>query len=292
MSDTKDFSRIRAAIYGQPWAITEEWLERICLIAETRMSGSITDYMAKRKSEDDDDEKKKDPPLRFQMQNNVAIIPVAGPIFPKANICTKLSGATSLDCLKSDILLAHSMQPSAMILDTDSPGGSVSGLADFCEWLNGFCGSCGYPVMSLCNPLMASAAYMIGSQCDACYSTSGGFAGSIGVIAKIDNYDRAERNQGNDPIVLRTHELKGVGEGPMTPNQMTDMQRMMQAHFGKFKEAVTRGRPQVDLDKTATGQVWMGSPADGQPSSVEMQLVDAISTLEKLVNQYGDKNYI
>lgn len=283
----REYSHISAAIYGQPWAITEEWLNNICTIAETRFGvpplGGSAEFESRIQSPapvDPDD-------LPFDFTRNVAIIPVSGPIFPKANLFTRISGATSLDTLKSNLQFAAELDPSAIVMNMDSPGGSVAGLADFCEWLHQFCAAAGYPVIALCNPLAASAAYMIASQCDACLSTSGGFSGSIGVVARMDNYDRAERNEGNDPIVLRTHELKGIGAGPVTPNQTGELQRMMMSHFGKFKEAVARGRPQVNLDQVATGQVWMGQPAGDEPSAFDMDLIDGITTLEKLIEDYG-----
>lgn len=278
---SRQLLHIRAALYSEPWAITEPWLEKLCAIAEAHADGKPPEF----KAQDSEDEGY-DP--GFDLINDVAIVPVSGPIFPKANLMTALSGATALSELSETIKSALSIRPSAVILNMDTPGGSVSGLADFCSWLHGVCQASPFPIVSLTNPLSASAGFMISSQCDMAYSTEGGATGSIGVISRMNNYDRAEKNSGNDPITLTTHELKGIGYGPVTPNQQTEMKRGMMAHMAKFQEAVVRGRPNIDIEKVSTGQTWMGKSANSDPSALDMGLIDGVSTLDALISQYGN----
>lgn len=277
----RNLAHIRAAIYGQPWAITEPWLDQICAIAETHIAGDKVDFKAASSDENGDDP-------GFELINDVAVIPVCGPIFPKANLMTALSGATALSDLSGTITTALSIRPSAVILNFDSPGGSVSGLFDFCSSLHQLTLSSSCPIIGLVN-LCASAAFAIGSQCDLLYSTEGGVSGSIGIISKMDNRTRAELNAGNDPIVLRTHELKGIGYGATTPNQQAELQRSMMQYMAQFQQAVLRGRPNVDIDEVSTGQTWIGKSANDDPSAVDMGLVDGISTLDKLIQQFGKK---
>lgn len=287
----RELSNIRGALYGKPWAITEDGFRLMASIAEAHIAGNPPEFEAEQKTEAAEKQ-----PLTFEQQygfsfkNDVAIIPVSGPIFPKSNLFTRLSGATSLQGLSQKLDVAQSLYPSAIILDFDSPGGSVSGLSEFCSQLfsmtMGQGGKC--PIIGLVNDLCASAAYMMGSQCDALYSVDGGVSGSIGVLCVMDNWDRADKNAGNDPVIIKSHELKGIGYGAMTPNQQAEMQRTTDAYFSKFKEAVTRGRPQVNLDEAATGQTWMANPANDDDSAQDMDLIDGLSTLESLIQQFGN----
>lgn len=278
----RHLSHVRAMIYGEPIAMDETALEKYCAIYEAHARGESPEFQAAINPG-----AKKDGP-GFDLQNNVAIIPVTGPIFPKANLMTRLSGATSLSDLQDTIQSTTAARPSAAILNCDSPGGSTIGLWDFCAWLSDFCAASKFPVIALVNPMAASAAYAIASQCSLVMSTSDGMSGSIGVIAKMDNTDRAQRNAGNDSVVLRSHELKGIGAGAMTPNQQADIQRIMNSHMSKFQAAVSRGRPEVDIDAVSTGQYWPGESANSDPSAQDMGLIDGISTLEKLIEKYGE----
>ena len=278
----RQLAHVRAAVYGQPWAITENGMRQILAVIEAHVQGSQIDFQALAKKP----EPSKD--LGYDFQNNVAIIPVCGPIFPKANCMTDFSGATALSQVTQKMKSAKSQQPSAIILDMDSPGGSVSGLADFCEWLQEFQSSAGFPVVSMTNPMCCSAAFMIAASCTAAFSTSGGITGSIGTVMAIDNYDRAERNAGNDSVVLRSSELKAIGNGSISPNQIQELQRMLMMHDAKFKQVVEQGRPKADMSKVGTGQVWHGVSANDQPSALDLGLIDGISTLEKLIEQFGN----
>lgn len=280
----RSLAHIRSAIYGQPWAITDAGLKLIVGIVESHVAGNPVTFQSQA---EDDAEPEWD--LGFDLINNVAIVSVEGPIIPKSPWFSKMSGLTSLESLRETVTLATSLKPNALVLNCDSPGGSVQGLADFCDWFHDLVHSTVTPVIGLVNPMAASACFMIASQCDLLLSTTGGMSGSIGTICVVDNWDRADRNAGNDPTVFRSSELKGVGNGPMSVNQQSEMQRMLMAHDAKFQQAVKRGRPNIDLSQADPAKMYHGQSANSDPSAVDMGLVDGISTLEKLIAQYGTK---
>ena len=64
------------------------------------------------------------------VDDGIAVVPIFGPIFPRANMMTEMSGATSADMLKRDISLSLA-NPSvhAIMMLVDSPGGAVSGVS-------------------------------------------------------------------------------------------------------------------------------------------------------------------
>jgi protease-4 len=288
----RKLTAIRSAVYGKPWNISESGFRQMVSILEAHIEGKTPDFVSKMDDDDDGDDDTEDQTFEEQYgfqwtDNDVAIISVSGPIFPHANLMTRFSGATSLDELMSKIKTADALKPSGIILDCDSPGGSVQGLSDFCAALYSLAQNSSYDIVALSNDCCASAAYMIASQCKQCFSTDGAMTGSIGTIMQMDNWDRAEKNAGNDPVIIKSHELKGIGYGAATPAQMNDMERMVDLHFSKFKQAVSRARPNVDMAKVATGQMWMGNPANGDDSSLSLGLVDGIISLDDLVDAMG-----
>jgi ClpP class serine protease len=67
---------------------------------------------------------------RAYVVDGVAILPITGPIFPRANMMTEMSGATSISMLQNDYRAAlDNADVGAIMLLVDSPGGQVPGIA-------------------------------------------------------------------------------------------------------------------------------------------------------------------
>jgi ClpP class serine protease len=271
----KKLPHVRNAIYGQPWAITEPWLDSICEIFESHMAGNSTEAAAQFAQQIQKE--------LYQVVNGVAVIPVMGPLFPHANLMTKMSGATSYDAIReafSDALDRDDV--AAIVLKTDSPGGSVSGSFELATEIYECRKGSSKPILGHVEGQGASAAYLLLSQCDMVTCTEASLAGSIGVIARLGNTDRMEKNMGNDSVVIRSKELKAPGGGgPITPNQIQSMQKTVMRFDGMFQEFVKRGRPGINLDKAATGEEWVGQDA------VDMGLCDSVATMDDLISEYG-----
>ena len=135
-------------IYDHRWAITPNALETIIQIAsrEDHMEGLDARYMENFKVfhgvEDQEAlraiQAVQGEPLagarRATLRGSVAIIPVIGPIFPRSNIFTSLSGATSIDSLSKDLRVAlDSAEAESIILNIDSPGGEITGVSEFAD---------------------------------------------------------------------------------------------------------------------------------------------------------------
>lgn len=296
----RQLTHVRAAIYGQPWAIQETALNAICEIVEAHVVGSAPKSVTphgKIVCEDckslvsvaaeqcpncgcEVPEEEKMPP--YQRIRGLAVLALDGPLFPRANLMTQYSGATSYQEFGAAFDAAmDDERVSALIIRADSPGGSCLGLSELCTRIHEARSADNFkPVIGLCDPMAASAAYAVMSQCGELYCTESAIVGSIGVIWKSDNYDRAERNAGNDPTIMRSSELKAY-EQPTSVRQYADCIKMVEGYFGQFKEIVERGRPGIDIDAVATGELFIGGAA------VSAGLVDGISTLEKLIEEFG-----
>jgi len=300
---------IRAAIYSTPWAITTPWLEDICAIFERHVAGQTPKpFTVKSKSKQHCPDCKagilKSIPSAdsgggmscpkcgcqcaeedlkpYDIVGGVAILPLTGPLFPKANLLTEFSGATSYEKFGSDFQMAmEDSEVSGIYIPTDSPGGSCLGLAECCNRIYTARETGTKPIMALVSPMACSAAYAIVSQCDQVFITESSMAGSIGTILKYNNWERAERNEGNDAVMMTSSDVKAFG----TPQSMAQYQSLMdtlQSYFEQFKEMVVRGRHGIDIEKVSGAKVWIGKQA------VSVGICDGISTEPEILSTMGE----
>lgn len=177
---------VLAAIRSQPWAIMPGYLEAIEAIAlrvlddpavlairgdghEERQISAVAQMGARA------------PGTRGAMlRDGVGMLPITGAIFPRANIMTELSGATSLDVAAADLrALQASPDVKAILAVIDSPGGAVAQVNDFARLV----AASPKPVSVHITGMCCSAAYWIGSSAAGGMSLDPtGVVGSIGVM--------------------------------------------------------------------------------------------------------------
>ena len=90
----KKYDRIFAQLFNRPWLVTQEMMLTMIEIANREVD---IEAVQARFSQ----------PLvnteRATVRDGVAIIPVSGPIFPKANLMTEYCGATSVESVARDL---------------------------------------------------------------------------------------------------------------------------------------------------------------------------------------------
>src|SRR5690554_7325195 len=98
--------------------------------------------------------------------------------------------------------------------------------------------------------------------------------GSIGVVAQLPNFHRLLKKHDVDYEVLTAGEYKRTLTvfGENTEKGREKFIEELEDTHELFKSFVSEYRPQLDLDKVATGEVWFGRKA------LDEKLVDAIST--------------
>ena len=115
--------RIVSAITRQPWAITPEGLDLVLGIAQRRISDPQTVLACPVERREGG---------RIHMRYGVAVIPVMGPIFPRADFFANISGATNIETLGlrfGEALASPVVR--GIVLHIDSPGGQFSGVHEF-----------------------------------------------------------------------------------------------------------------------------------------------------------------
>lgn len=280
----RDFSRILGWINSHPWAMHEPALDAMLNIVETAAqnpSGFVMPDFEGRKDSVGSligDSNWEGTDYSFPVVDGIAVISVIGPLTNRADWFSQISGMASYQTIARQLREFKESDLNACILEIDSPGGSVLGLAELADQIYSIRES-SQMITSIACPMAASAGYYLACQTDELWATPSAMVGSIGTVMRMVDTDRAYKNAGYDPVTIRSHELKCIGAGAVTPNQQSELQRECMSYFNQFKEAVMRGRGMTEeqVDELATGQVWVGEEL------LDLGLVDNIGSIEKLV---------
>lgn len=214
-----------------------------------------------------------------QNTGSVARIPIYGAIEPKASIFTLLFGGSAVDLIQAqfDVALADP-DTKAILLDIDSPGGSVYGIPELARSIRAARGQ--KPILSIANAEAASAAYYIGSQADEFSVTPSGQVGSIGVVYLHTDLTGMAEAEGVKFTIFRSQERK-ADVNPyeaLSDEAAADIQSKVDAYDRMFVQDVARGRG-VSVEKVRAdyGQGRMLLAAD----ALKAGMVDRVETVEQ-----------
>jgi len=119
--------------------------------------------------------------LSTTILNGVGYIHVYGTILPRETFMTYFGYGTAIESITNDIVaLRNDSQVKAIVLNIDSPGGVLSGVADFAALVK----SIDKPVYAFAQKAL-SAAYWIAASTNKIILTPTGVSGSIGVILSV-----------------------------------------------------------------------------------------------------------
>ncbi len=215
------------------------------------------------------------------MRGSVAVIPVIGPIFPRANLMTEISGATSIQRVTADFQKAlQSEEVKSIIFYIDSPGGQVTGVQELASLI--YESRAIKPIKGYVYGQGASAAYNIVSATSEIISADTAIVGSIGVLSAVKDTREKDRKEG-----VRTVEFVSSVSPNKTLNfeddkSLSKVQRMVDALGKVMVENIARFRgvsSETILQQYGQGDVFVGQTA------LDRRLVDRIGTFESLVNE-------
>ncbi len=133
----------------------------------------------------------------------------------------------------------------------------------------------------------ASGGYMMACVADHIVAAPFAILGSIGVVAQMPNIHRLLKKHDVDVELHTAGEYKRtltmIGEN--TEEGREKFVKDLQEAHELFKTFIAEHRPQVDLEKVATGEIWFGKQA------IDQNLVDEIMTSDEyLLNQMVDRD--
>ena len=296
MKDTKktvsplvadDYPLVGASFLDKAWALLPSKLEEIAALIESRLSGEKHELAAAARGKSGN--RGAD---RYQVQDGVAVIPVYGVLDKRMNLMMDMSGGTSTELLARDIRQAlEDPQVESLLLDVESPGGSVDGTKEVADLIRTARGN-GKPIVAYANGLMASAAYWIGSAADAVVANETAQVGSIGVAMMHIDRSGMDEKLGLKRTAIYAGKYKRLAsdEKPLSDEGQKYLQGMVDDFYGIFLEAVAQNRgvdPETVHERMADGRLFIGKKA------LKAGLVDKIGTFDdalSLAQQLGGKN--
>ncbi|MBR9867227.1 MAG: protease SohB [Oceanospirillales bacterium] len=190
--------------------------------------------------------------------------------------------ASELEPLREEItaVLTMATENDEVVIRLESPGGMVHSYGLASSQLERIKRH-GVPLTVCVDKVAASGGYMMACLADKIVAAPFSILGSIGVVAQLPNFHRLLKKHDIDYEVLTAGEYKRtltvMGENTEKGRQKF-IEELEDTH-NLFKEFVGEFRPQVDLDKVATGEVWFGRRA------LDVNLIDEISTSDEYLTQ-------
>ena len=215
----------------------------------------------------------------------IAVLPLYGVITQRGNMIEDVSGPGSVSTQKFAAALRQALADesvSQILIDIDSPGGSVYGVAELADEI--VAARAQKPIIAVANSLAASAAYWIGCSASEFYVTPGGEVGSIGVWQAHFDYSQALAAEGVTPTLISagTYKVEGNPYAPLDSEAQAFMQSRVDDYFLAFSKAVAKGRG-VPIAQVRNG---MGQGRVlGADAALEQNMVDGIVTLDEAIRK-------
>lgn len=211
-----------------------------------------------------------------QGAESVAVLSLAGTIVPRADMVAEASGATSMERLSSMFSAAlNDAKISAILLDVDSPGGQVGGVAELSNLIYEARGK--KPIVAVANYMMASAAYWVGSAADDLVVSPSAQVGSIGVFTAHVDMSRAMESEGVAITLISQGKYKTEGNPyePLGEAAKVAIQAQVDAVYANFVRDVARNRD-VSVDAVRTG--FGEGRLVGAEQAVSLGMADRVGT--------------
>jgi capsid assembly protease len=256
----------------QPWAMMPERMSAYAQVLMHKIHGDSSPQGAR-------------PPTRGSgnagRSGAIAVIPVYGTIVQRASMLGLCEGGTSTQQISKALADANAGDSvSKILLEIDSPGGSVYGVQELVAEIS----ASKKPVVAFANSLAASAAYWIGAAASEFHITPGGEVGSIGVWMAHQDVSKALEKEGVDVTLISAGQYKVEGNpyAPLSNDARKFLQSRINDYYGEFTRSVARGR-KVSADHVRNG---MGKGRVlGADQALSEKMVDGVMTFPAVISR-------
>ena len=188
--------------------------------------------------------------------------------------------AREVTSLREEIsaILAVAVEGDEVLLRLETGGGMVHGYGLASSQLDRL-KAAGVKLTVAVDKVAASGGYMMACVADKIISAPFAVVGSIGVIAQLPNFNKVLKKNDIEFEQVTAGEFKRTLTmfGENTDKAREKFQSEIEETHGLFKDFIAVHRPELDLEKVATGEHWFGQQAK------ELGLVDEIGTSDDFI---------
>ncbi|WP_425915127.1 protease SohB [Acinetobacter sp. TSRC1-2] len=189
------------------------------------------------------------------------------------------TAASAVESLREEITLILATAKAGrdrVVVRLESPGGMVHGYGLAAAQLVRL-RDAGFNLTICVDKVAASGGYMMACIANEIVSAPFAVVGSIGVVAQVPNFNRLLKEKHIDFELYTAGEFKRTVTlfGENTAEGKAKFEEELQQTHELFKHFVEKYRPQLNIEKVATGEHWYGKDA------LEINLVDRLQTSDE-----------
>ena len=213
----------------------------------------------------------------YGIVDGIAVIPIAGPLLKEFHYPPFATSYVAVRKLVQAALEDNEVR--AILLDIDSPGGTVAGCQDLADFL--YAARDKKPLFAWTDGMAASAAFWLGTAAGHFAASPSAEVGSVGVVWVHADYTKMDEKMGVTFTVLRAGEFKALGNQyePLDEKARQVHQDTLDGMYALFAGDVARNRgvDEVKLREWGEGRVFLAGEA------LKLGLVDAVGSREELL---------
>lgn len=276
-----NYAHILATVSTHIWALRPDYVAIMSAILAERAFGNRPSAEEIEARIDKRQERK-----IAEQSGDIRVIPVQGVIGNRLRVMQDVSNPmSSAEWLDKQIKAAvEDERIKAVILDHDSPGGSVYGVSEVADTIRAARRE--KPIIAHVNGMCASADYWIASACDEIVMTGSSEIGSIGVYTMHDDLSKFMEEKGIDRTLVSAGKYKVEGNPfePLSESAHEEMQRGVDRYYNMFIQAVADGRGTSSgnvEDRFGQGRMF------GAAEAIDRGIADRIATLDETLSRFG-----
>lgn len=276
---------------GLPVVRTKLWLQAIAVLYAAGLAVSFSviakvDSARKSVSKSADLDKLKGLSALGAKKDAVAVIPIFGVITQTDS--SKVWERGSQGIAKKIKLVAARKDVKAILLDINSPGGSVGAVQEIHSAILKAKAETRKPFVARFGDVSASGGYYVAAPCDYIVAEPGTITGSIGVIFSVSSFSGLMNKVGMKNETIKSGKFKDIGSmtRDMTPEERKLLQGLIDDSYDQFVTAVAAGRkmPVETVKALADGRIFTGR----QAQAPEVRLVDKLGDLQDALDLAGE----
>lgn len=183
--------------------------------------------------------------------------------------------ASAADSLREEVsaVLSVARPVDEVVICLENPGGTVHDHGFAASQLQRI-RSREIPLVVIVDKVAASGGYLMACVANRIIAAPFAIVGSVGVIAQVPNFNRALESHGVDYEQVTAGKYKRTVTmfGKNTDEDRAKLKEELEEIHHLFKSMVASYRPDMDVERIATGEHWYGTQA------IEMGLVDALGS--------------